>query len=199
MDFNTLKAQFGLNATKNSSIYISNAILSMMLLVSVYYNFQKDTIVINNLNEYCLASEITYSTMNEDNHKRLGSYLASVLGNITPSTSKYVVSQVLPYVSPELYHDVKEVMALQVSSLQEDEIVMTFTAERAQFEGGVTYITGKGSMTGPTGITNNYIRTYEFRFEVENYTPTFTYMDVYEDVAHNNAWQEKNQANKGTK
>ncbi|MFA0393489.1 TraE/TraK family type IV conjugative transfer system protein [Vibrio sp. 10N.222.54.A1] len=199
MNFNTLKSQFGLNATKNSSMFISNSVLSVMLLVSVYYNFQKDTIVINNLNEHCLASQITYSTMNEDNHKRLGSFLSGVLGNITPSSSKYVVNTVLPYVSPELYHDVKEVMALQVASLQEDEIVMTFSAERAQFEDGITYITGKGSMTGPTGISNNYVRTYEFRFEVENYTPTFTYMDVYEDVAHNNAWKEKNQANKGAK
>lgn len=199
MNLNTLKSQFGLNATKNSSMFVSNSILSVMLLVSVYYNFQKETIVINNLNEHCLASEITYSTMNEDNHKRLGSFLSGVLGNITPSNAKYVVDTVLPYVSPNLYHEVKEVMALQVASLKEDKIVMTFSAERAEFEDGVTYITGKGSMTGPTGISNNYIRTYEFRFEVENYTPTFTYMDVYEDVAHNNAWKEKNQANKGAK
>ena len=199
MNLNTLKSQFGLNATKNSSMFVSNSVLSVMLLVSVYYNFQKDTIVINNLNEHCLASEITYSTMNEENHKRLGSYLSSVLGNITPATSKYVASQVLPYVSPELYHDVKEVMALQIASLEEDEIVMTFVGEQAIFEDGITYITGKGSMTGPTGISSTYIRTYEFRFEVENYTPTFTYMDVYEDVAHDNTWKERYQADQGAK
>jgi conjugal transfer pilus assembly protein TraE len=191
MNFDSLKAQFGLNETKNASMFISNTILTGMLLVSVYHNFQKDTVVVNNLNEHCQQSSITYSSMGEENHKRLGFFLSGVLGNITPANAQYVTDTVLPFVSPELYNDVKETMALQVEALEEDQIVMTFSAERAQFEDGITYITGKGSMTGPTGITQPYVRTYEFKFDVDNYTPTFTYMDVYEDVPHDKMWQQK--------
>lgn len=194
MILSKLKSQFSLNQTRNASMFVSNSILVALLAVSLFHNTTEDTVVINNLNEHCQESSITYGSMSEDNHKRLGYFLSGILGNITPATADYVPKVVLPFVSPILYKDVKNTIAIQLSDMKDDEIVMTFSAERAQFENGITYITGKGSMTGPTGITSTYIRTYEFQFNVENYTPTLTYMDVYEDKAHNNQWKEKNQA-----
>lgn len=193
MKLSQLKSQLSLNQTKNASMFFSNSILVALLGVSLFYNTTEDTIVINNLNEHCQDSEITYTSMSEDNHKRLGYFLSGVLGNITPSNADHVPKVVLPYVSPTLYKEVKNTIAIQLADMKNDEIVMTFAAEKAQFEDGVTYITGKGSMKGATGITSTYIRTYEFQFDVENYTPTLTYMDVYEDKAHNNQWKEKNQ------
>lgn len=192
MNFQSLKKSFSEMRGQSAAISYANAGLVVMLGVSLWGNFQKDTVVINNLNESCQESEISSSSMNEANHRRLGFYLAGMLGNITPASASYVESAVAPFASPEIYHKVNDLIAYQIASLVEEEVTMKFSAERAFVEDGKTFVTGKGSMQGMTGKADKYVRTYEFIFDVQNYTPTFDYIDVYDDVPHDSEWKQKN-------
>ena len=191
MNFQNVKKSFMEMRTQSMTTSYANLGLVAMLGVSLWVNFQKDTVVINNLNESCQMSEISSSAMNEDNHKRLGFYLAGMLGNITPASASYVKNSILPFASPEIYHRVNDLIANQIASLVEEEVTMHFTAERAFVEDGKTFVTGKGAMRGMTGLQQKYVRTYEFVFDVQNYTPTFQYINVYDDVPHDSAWQLK--------
>lgn len=193
MDIKNLLNNVSLLKRGGMAMTYSNSVLVTVLAGSLYLNFQKDTIVINNLNEACQQSEISSSTMNQANHERLGFYLAGLLGNITPETADYVKDAVLPFISPEIYHDVKEALDIQIAGLIEDELTISFKPERAFFEDGTTFITGKGVITGAAGDRDGFIRTYEFDFNVQNYTPIADFVTVYDDVAHDLAWKQKHQ------
>lgn len=192
MNFKNLKVSFSRLRGQNQFLIYSNVTLVGVLSVSLFVNFQKDTIVINNLNESCNQSEIGPSSMNEGNHRRLGYLVAGMLGNITPKNSEFIKASVLPFASPEIYHRVSDLISIQLAELEQEEVTMSFTAERAFVEDGKTFVTGKGSMRGPTGKEKPYVRTYELIFSVENYTPTFSYINVYDDVPHDSVWQARN-------
>lgn len=199
MNFEKLKINY--MKLKGTSQYMAyaNAGLVMMLGVSLFINMQKDTVVMNNLNESCNYSEISSSWMNQENHRRLGIQIAHALGNITPDNAKFIEKSVLPFASAEIYHKVNDLIALELSGLVEERITMTFAPERSFVEDGTTFVTGKGRMTGLTGKSVPYVRTYEFIFEVENYTPTFSYINVYDDVPHDSVWKMKNQNKEAVK
>jgi conjugal transfer pilus assembly protein TraE len=191
MEIKNFFNDFSLKKKGNLAMLYSNSILATALAVSLYVNFQKDTIVINNLNESCQKSEISRTTMNQANHERLGFYVAGMLGNITPDTAEYVKGAVMPFISPTIYHEVKEALDIQIAGLVEDELTISFKPEVALYEDGTTYITGKGVIIGAAGDREGFTRTYEFDFEVQNYTPVAEYVTVYDDVAHDREWKRK--------
>ncbi|GAM71771.1 incF plasmid conjugative transfer pilus assembly protein traE [Vibrio sp. JCM 19236] len=191
MDFSRLKTDFKFHKESNKLLVIANVVLVCLLCVSLYMNTQKDTIVIHNLNEHCVESELSRSNMSEDNHKRLGFYIANMLGNITPSSSEYTIKSVMPFVGPRIYKDVRDSISTQLGELVNERVVMTFSPERALFENGTVFITGRGQMVGPTGKTDRFSRTYEMRFGVENYTPLLHYIDVYEGGPRDSTWKQK--------
>lgn len=192
MKLEKLKKSFHtLKANERRSQFINTALV-VMLGVSLYVNLQKDTIVIHAVNKTCSESIISSNSMSDANHKKLGFFLATSLGNITPDTAKYTDTAVMEYISPTIYHEVKSAIATQVEKLVVDELTISFFPERAFVENGKTFITGKGNLTGPTGAQEKFIRTYEFQFEIQNYTPTVTFMNVYNDVPHDDTWKKKN-------
>mgnify|MGYP000383276981 CR=1 FL=1 len=192
MELSKLKKSFRTLKSNENRSQIVTIGLTIMLGVSLFLNLQKDTIVIHAVNPSCSESIISSNSMNKANHEKLGFFLATVLGNITPDTAKYADAAVMEYISPSIYNDVKNAIATQTQDLVIDELTMDFFPERAFVESGKTFVTGKGRLTGPTGSQEKYIRTYEFRFEVQNYTPSVTYLNVYNDVPHDLKWKQKN-------
>ncbi|NGZ66612.1 hypothetical protein G6Z92_06380 [Vibrio aestuarianus subsp. cardii] len=191
MNFNQLKVSFGDLKNGNSILIASNGCLVLALCVSLFINAQKDTVVINNLNEHCEVLEISRSYLHEEGHKRIGFFLATLLGNITPKNNSIIADAVMPYMAPDIYQSVKDRLALQLHELERDEITMSFTPELFLLEDGIAFVTGKGQMSGPTGKPKKFVRTYEFEIEVVNYTPIVRYVDVYEGRAHDSEWQRK--------
>ena len=192
MELSKLKKSFQTLKGNEKRAQIVNAALVIMLGVSLFVNLQKDTIIIHGVNESCKESIISSNSMNDANHEKLGFLLATALGNITPDTAKYTDAAVMEYISPSLYSEVKDAIATQIDDIVLDELTIAFYPERAFVEGGKTFVTGKGRLTGPTGSQEKFIRTYEFRFDVQNYTPTVIFMNVYNDVPHDAKWKSKN-------
>lgn len=184
-DFNVLKMS-------HSGLMIANPILAGLLAVSLYFNVTDEVIIQKDVPQECKAMFFTGSTMSEGNHIKFSNYIAETLGNITPKNAKFKKDSVLSFASPEIYQDVQRIIDEQIQYLINDEISLSFTAELSQVEDGKTFVTGKGSMTGPTGVQEKFIRTYEFVWEVNDYAPTFKFVDVYNDVAHNEDWRIKN-------
>ncbi|ELA9367463.1 hypothetical protein QUN99_003353 [Vibrio parahaemolyticus] len=191
MNFNHLRKNFGDLKNGNSILIASNGCLVLALCVSLIINIQKDTVVMNNLNEHCEVLEISRSYMHEEGHKRISFFLATLLGNITPETTNIISDAVMPYMAPDIYQEVNDRLALQLRELQRDEITMSFTPELFLLEDGIAYVTGKGQMSGPTGKPKKFVRTYEFEIQVVNYTPIVRYIDVYEGRAHDSEWRRK--------
>ncbi|GAD89954.1 conjugal transfer protein TraE [Vibrio halioticoli NBRC 102217] len=191
MEFSRLKTDFKLLKESNKLLVVANVVLVLVLCVSLFFNTQKDTIVIHNLNEHCVESELSRTNMSEDNHKRLGFYIANMLGNITPNSSEYTIKSVMPFVGPRIYKDVRDSISTQLGELVNERVVMSFSPERALYENGTVFITGRGQMVGPTGKTDRFSRTYEMQFSVENYTPLLHYINVYEGGPRDSEWTAK--------
>ena len=69
-----------------------------------------------------------------------------MLGNVTPDNAKYIKKSILPFASPEIYHQVDDLISLQSANLIEDRISMQFTPENVFVEKGKTFVTGKGEI-----------------------------------------------------
>lgn len=192
MDIGKYKKNFKFLRTTQKFHIVSNTALVTMLAVSLYANMQRDTIVINGTSDYCQETAISSNWMNEANHKKLAYTLAIALGNITPDTAKYTDTVVMEYISPSIYGDVKQAIHTQLQGIVTDRLTMQFFPEEAFVEDGITFVTGKGVLTGPTGKAQKYTRTYEFEFNVQNYTPTVTYLTVYDDVPKDREWKRRN-------
>ena len=193
MEFNSFISDFRGIKLNNAMLISTNLVLVALLSVSLFINFQKETIVTNNLNESCSVQKLTKSWMSEQTHKRLGFHLSSLLGNITPSDAEFVKGSVMSFIAPDIYQSVSESIESQLNDIVEDEVSISFLPQTTIFEDDIVFITGQGKMTGPTGQNEKFIRTYEFEFQVENYTPMVRYINVYNDVAHDSVWKRKHQ------
>ncbi|HIF9538229.1 TPA: TraE/TraK family type IV conjugative transfer system protein [Photobacterium damselae] len=191
LDFNTLKSELNMHR-------IATAALSVTLLLSTYALINQKPIVITESSPLCTGIEYSFSSMSKDGHERLGTMLAHVLGNANPSNADYVKNTILKMSSSQIYNRVNNIITDQINKLKEDKVTMTFQPDTVQFEDGTVFATGKATMEGLTGKKNSSIRTYEFSFNVENYTPSMVYIDVYEGIAHNKEWRAKQNAKKNS-
>ena len=169
MNFNHFKKDFREIKLNSAMLIATNLIISSALCVSLYVNFQKDTIVTNNLNESCFVQKLSKNWMSLETHKRLGFHISTLLGNITPANSDYVKESVMAFIAPDIYQSVQEAMSTQLSDIVEDEITISFIPQTTIYEDDIVFITGQGNMIGPTGEKRKFTRTYEFEFQVENF------------------------------
>ncbi|EHA1082429.1 hypothetical protein I8Y06_003305 [Photobacterium damselae] len=191
LDFNKLKSELYIHR-------IATACLSITLLLTVSALTNKKPIVITESSPLCTSIEYGFSSMSKDGHERLGTMLAHVLGNANPTNADYVKDTVLKMSSSGIYNKVNNIVTDQINKLKEDKVTMTFQPDTVQFENGTVFVTGKATMEGLTGKKTNSIRTYEFVFNVENYSPSMDYIDVYEGIAHNNEWRANKNAEKNS-
>ncbi|WP_413694387.1 hypothetical protein [Psychromonas sp. KJ10-2] len=104
INYNKLKKQ-------SISLQSANVLLVVMLGVSLFYNTQKDTIVINNANATCELVEMGRYRMGESSHINLGYYMAEMLGNITPQNAKFIENAVMPFVDANVYREVETILS----------------------------------------------------------------------------------------
>ncbi|NVP00682.1 hypothetical protein HWA77_10710 [Photobacterium damselae subsp. damselae] len=187
LDFNKLKSELYIHR-------ISTAILSVCLLMTILALTDKKPIVITESSPLCTSIEYGFSSMSKDGHERLGTMLAHVLGNANPTNVDYVKDTILKMSSSQIYNRVNNIITDQINKLKEDKVTMTFQPDTVQFESGTVFVTGKATMEGLTGKKTSSIRTFEFIFSVENYSPSMSYIDVYDGLAHNNEWRAKQNA-----
>ena len=173
----------------NKKLLISNLLLSFLLLLSVYQNFSSDEIVILKANPYCHDVALGENFINEANQQRLSVFIASVMGNLSPKNTHYQSETILSYANPSIYKEVKEIINVEFEALKRENISIDFTAENVFTENGVTFVSGTNKIKGATGITKRHIRTYEFKWRVTYYSPTFTYVNVYDDKPHDENWK----------
>lgn len=191
MDFKKYRSNFKFLHSSQKFHIVSNTVLVLLLGTSLAFNMSQDTVVINGLSEYCQETAISPNWMNDANHEKLGYFVATALGNITPATAKYTDASVMEYVSPAIYEDVKAAIHDQLEGIVKDRLTMQFFPENAFVEDGVTFVTGKGRISGPTNNGRRFIRTYEFKFDVNNYTPSITYINVYDEAPRDRKWKAK--------
>jgi len=110
-----------------------------------------------------------------------GLFLSQALGNVTPSSVRFVKRSIEPILSPMVYQNVIKALEKQVDEIRSNHVTLYFEPRRITREEKTRkiFIHGQSVMESPTGDRERTERTYEFVFEVLNYMPSLTYIDTY--------------------
>lgn len=109
-------------------------------------------------------------------------YTSQTLGNVTPSSVRFVRKAIEPILSPLIYQKVMKALEKQVEEIRGNHVTLYFEPRRilSEKETGKVFVHGQSVLESPSGNRSRTERTYEFKFTVLNYMPSLVYMDTYE-------------------
>lgn len=125
-------------------------------------------------------SEIGASTASDQTKIAWGMYLAGLLGNITPSSSKALSELIKPHLSASLYTSTIEAIEKQADEIQAEQLSLSFAPKIARMDpkSKNVIVTGDLTIRGLRGQVRSELRTYVMGFKVRNYNVVLDYLDV---------------------
>ena len=109
-------------------------------------------------------------------------YVATVVGNVNPSTAGMIRTTLEPLLDNSIYQDVINVVEDQVNQIRQDRVVIKFEPKEVLRERqnlNKFFVVGRSVMTGPNGRPKRSNITYEIEMKIQNYKPTITFLSTY--------------------
>lgn len=151
-----------------------------LLSVAVFNQKPVVTMVPPHLGE---EAELHHNKAQGSLHQAWGLYLAESLGNVTPATSQFVRKTIEPLLSPKIRNEALVILDRQIDLIKRDQVSFSFEPREVVFdeEEATVYVIGR-HYTHATADNNpdRANRTYEFRWEFQNYMPSLVHIDTYE-------------------
>jgi len=112
-----------------------------------------------------------------------GMYLATQIGNVTPSTVVLIKDWLGPLLSPAVYDEVISALEVQVVQIKNDRVSMRFEPRTVVYEpdSEKVFVYGYSYTIGVHGHEERTERTYEFRIGITQFLPTVDFIDTYAD------------------
>lgn len=173
--------------TKNNRV-LRLGFLGMMLLVIIetfglVFRSQIITIVPSNV-----MTKATYTATSADEGalSSWGLYLATLMGNVTPSNADFTAETIGHLLSPGIYKDVMAGIENQVKHIKEDQLTLSYAAAevKCNTSKNVVYVDGWLTSTDSHGTSTKEERTYEIYFSVANYQPVVVGLTSYTGKPH---------------
>lgn len=126
-------------------------------------------------------AQLTRKSASENLMTAWGLHVATLLGNVTPSTSAFLGNSIGPMLAPSIYRRVLDAIDAQVKHIQEEQVTLTFAPTEAKFDaaGDVVYVTGELITRGVRGTEERELRTYEMQFTVADHRVLLADIRVY--------------------
>lgn len=132
---------------------------------------------------YTLSDEawVSKSDASQSYKEAWGLLLATLTGNVTPASLRFVRERLEPLLSPQIYQQVMEAIEVQALYIRNDRISMRFEPREVVYEpnSNIVFVTGDSFLTSASGETIRDRRTYEYRIDIRNYQPVVSYIDTY--------------------
>lgn len=109
-------------------------------------------------------------------------YVATVVGNVNPSTASMIRATLEPLLDNSIYQDVVNAVEEQVNQIRQDRVVIKFEPKEVLRERenlNKFFVVGRSVMTGPNGRPKRSNITYEIEMSIRNYKPTITFLTTY--------------------
>lgn len=112
-----------------------------------------------------------------------GLYLAELLGNVTPDNTDFIQKAISPLLSSAIYREVINAMTEQANAIRIDNVATSYKPREVLYEPETdkVFVTGELTTYGLNNVAEKNKRTYEFKFDLDNYRPRLTRIDVYRD------------------
>jgi len=100
-----------------------------------------------------------------------GNYLATLLGNVTPDTGKYIPNVIGPLLCAGEYKATLDAVQADLDRMRQDQIVLTFSPQKLVFEpaSGKTFVTGSATQSTGSGGHEEFTRTFELKLTIAQY------------------------------
>jgi conjugal transfer pilus assembly protein TraE len=121
-------------------------------------------------------------TASDSYRESWGFYLATLLGNVTPTRVKFIKTRLEPLLAPEIHASTMEAIERQAQMIQENRYTYRFEPISVEVERATNkvFITGRSYTKIATGEESNKEKTYEFVINVSNYLPVIYGISVNE-------------------
>lgn len=111
-----------------------------------------------------------------------GTYLAILLGNVTPATLDFIRERIEPLLAAGIYNDVITAMERQANDIRENRASFRYELRSVKYEIATQKIFAHGYSyeVGAAGDEKRHEKSFEFKIRVRNYLPEITYMTTYQ-------------------
>lgn len=179
---NFIKSYEGtLNENKWSRIIISALLIIAILLAFMAFN--RKTIVTMQPITLVEDAWVTNNDSSISYKESWGYYLATLLGNVNPSTVTFLKERLGPILSPKVYNQAIDALESQSVQIINDKITLRFEPRFVEYEKSTNkiFVFGNSFIKGVNTDEQRTNRTYEFVIRISNYLPVLEYMDMYDD------------------
>lgn len=116
-------------------------------------------------------SEISASGSSPETQTAWGMYLAGLMGNVTPTSSKALKEMISPHLTSKLWGNTRDALDAQVREIQQAQLTLSFAPTIARFDpdSKKVIVTGELVIRGLRGQEKRELRTYEMGFVTKNY------------------------------
>ena len=173
------------------SLHASNQFLKFVCIFLMALNLlsligwlKKDSTVILIPPSLSEKSEIAKNKASESYKKAWAMYTATLIGNVTPENADFVLDSFSGMVTGEIRGLITEQIAQELETLKQEKVSSTFEIVRVTYEPETdkTYVTGRNRLTGAGGKSNPTEQTFEFKIDVEQYSPIIMQMASYKGM-----------------
>lgn len=178
----------------------SNAFLVVLVLMMFYSIMgSKDRIVLTPPH-MDRAMSVSWDSASEDYYKSWGLYLATLIGNITPSNVIFVTDTLSSYVDASIYKAVRvKLLALAKDErFAQSDGLSFFSPHAVSFEPSTSKVFVTGGLVYTTALSSNKAErpvVYEFVMETRDGRPRVLGLDSYESTEpHTLKWIEAHPA-----
>lgn len=173
-----------IQGTRNENSFLRLVVLAMVAINAVMMVSMLSKNVIVTVVPPTMAEQgwIDKNSASEEYTESWALYVASVLGNVNPSTGTMVRTTLEPLLAADIYQDVINALETQIGQIRQDRVVIAFEPKevfREKTNLNKFFVIGRTTITGPTGRPKRSSTTYEIEMSIRNYKPTITYVTTY--------------------
>ncbi|MBF0609494.1 MAG: hypothetical protein G8345_00675 [Magnetococcales bacterium] len=167
---------------ENTFHRILTLIMLLVTLISTYGWLHKERVVV--LVPPGISDEMTISDRKASGTYKVGwgVFLAHMVGNVTPESSKIVQDMVNRYLSGDARLVLARQIAENLDRLRQDKVSAVFELRKAFYDPNddLVFVNGMSSFVGQAGKTRKVEHTFEFRVTIANWGPEVTSMALVE-------------------
>lgn len=157
-------------------------IVNGVLTISVLNTDKLVILVPQGLSE---QSEIASHKASEGYKKAWAMFSATLLGNITPGNADFILSSLDDMVTPDIKLLLSDQVRADLDRLKQENVSASFEVKKVSYEPETdkVFVTGRHWITGVGAKSSQTIQTFEFRININNYSPIISHLALYEGEA----------------
>lgn len=176
--FKTLKGALAENTINR---YVLLVLVAANLVLAILAFGRKETVVMipPNLSE---KVEISESEASSGLKESWATYVAMMMGNVTPRNAQYLTELIGKIVAPNIYKEFLDSITEQTQLIEDEQLTLQFTPSQVFYlpAKDVVVVSGEFSLRGMRSVEKRMIRTYEIGVAIRNYRAQITSFVVYE-------------------